>query len=72
MKKTQIIIGIGLRKKKNQKVIKRIATIAIDIDIFVKPDLTVRQGHDIADQVEAEILHHLENAEVITVHVEPA
>lgn len=47
-------------------------SIAINIDIFVKPDLTVRQGHDIADQVEVEILHHMENAGVITVHIEPA
>ena len=47
-------------------------SIVVEIDICVDPNLTVRQGHDIADQVEKEIQHHMEDAGVITVHVEPA
>ena len=48
------------------------SSVVIEIDILVDPNLTVRQSHDISEQVEKEIQHHMEDAGVITVHVEPA
>ncbi len=47
-------------------------SIVIAMDVFVDPNLTVRQGHAISELVEVEIQHHMEEADVITVHVEPA
>ncbi len=47
-------------------------SIVIAIDIFVDPNLTVRQGHDISETVERAIQDNFEEAGVITVHVEPA
>lgn len=44
----------------------------IDLDIDVDPDLTVRQGHDIAIVVEHEIRERLENIADIMIHIEPA
>jgi cation diffusion facilitator family transporter len=44
----------------------------IDIDIEVAPDITVREAHRIASQVEAAIKSRVEGVYDIMVHVEPA
>ncbi len=46
--------------------------IVMELTIVVNPDLTVREAHAIADQVELEIQGHIKDAGLITVHVEPA
>ncbi len=47
-------------------------SMAVEIDILVDPDLSVRQGHAICEQVEKEIQHHLGDVGSISVHVGPA
>lgn len=44
----------------------------IDLDIEVNSDLTIREGHDIAQKVEESIKKKIENVYDIIVHVEPA
>jgi cation diffusion facilitator family transporter len=44
----------------------------IDVDIEVDPCLTVAQGHEISEQVEAAIKYRIKNVYDIMVHIEPA
>ncbi|MEA2064522.1 MAG: cation diffusion facilitator family transporter [Gemmatimonadota bacterium] len=46
--------------------------IIADLHILVDPELTVREGHAIATEVEKAIKSELENIYDVTVHVEPA
>jgi cation diffusion facilitator family transporter len=46
--------------------------LAFDINVVVKADLTVAEGHTIAKDVRHQILHHVPHAAVVTVHVDPA
>lgn len=43
----------------------------VDLVICVDGDLTVREGHDIANQLEKDIIRDMEFVKGITVHVEP-
>ena len=43
----------------------------VDLIICVDGDLTVREGHDIANQLEKDIIRDMEFVKGITVHVEP-
>lgn len=43
----------------------------VDLVICVDGDLTVREGHDIANQLEKDIIREMEFVKGITVHVEP-
>lgn len=43
----------------------------VDLVICVDGDLTVREGHDIANQLEKDIIRKMEFVKGITVHVEP-
>ncbi|MEN8239541.1 MAG: cation diffusion facilitator family transporter [Actinomycetota bacterium] len=45
--------------------------LRIAASISVDPNLTVRQGHDIAHDVEHELLHHFTTPVAVTIHVEP-
>ena len=43
----------------------------VDLTICVNKDLTVLQGHEIANKLEISILEELQIVKGITVHVEP-
>ncbi len=45
--------------------------LRVATSISVDPELTVRQGHDIAHNVEHELLHHFTTPIAVTVHIEP-
>ncbi len=45
--------------------------ILVEIHIVVDPDLTVREGHNIAKQVELRLLREVENVSKVIVHVDP-
>jgi cation diffusion facilitator family transporter len=45
--------------------------LQVDLHVLVDPDLTVRQGHDIADAVKARLLSDGEEIVDVLVHVEP-
>ena len=47
------------------------AIILVEIHIVVDPNLTVREGHDIAKQVEYRLLDKVEEVEKVIVHVDP-
>jgi len=42
-----------------------------DVNIAVKPDLSVEQGHQIAREVQHQLLHHLPYLANATIHVDP-
>jgi cation diffusion facilitator family transporter len=42
-----------------------------ELNIAVDPELSVRQGHDIAVSVQHELLHHLDYLSSATIHVDP-
>ncbi len=46
--------------------------IEMDVHVEVDPALTVRQGHDIASQVESQLRNEMPDITGIVVHVEPA
>ncbi len=46
-------------------------TIEMDVHVEVDPALTVRQGHDIASQVESELKREMPDISGIVVHIEP-
>lgn len=45
--------------------------LRVTASVSVNPDLTVRQGHDIAHNVEHELLHHFTTPIAVTIHIEP-
>ncbi len=45
--------------------------LRIAASVSVNPDLTVGQGHDIAHNVEHELLHHFTTPIAVTIHIEP-
>jgi len=45
--------------------------IAMDIHVLVDPDLTVRQGHDIAAAVQHEVMRSNSHVVEAVVHIEP-
>ncbi len=47
------------------------ALILVEIHIVVNPDLTVKEGHNIAKQVEHRLLNNVENVSKVMVHVDP-
>ena len=47
------------------------ALILVEIHIVVNPDLTVREGHNIAKQVEHRLLNNVENVSKVIIHVDP-
>jgi len=46
--------------------------IAMDINVMVEPGLTVRQGHDIASDVQKKVQESIEDVLEVLVHIEPA
>ncbi|MSQ24580.1 MAG: cation transporter [Chloroflexi bacterium] len=46
--------------------------LSVDANIAVDPSLTVGQGHEIAGEVNHELLHHLPTLSWVTIHVDPA
>jgi len=46
--------------------------VSMDVHVQVPPDLTVKQGHDIATQVENHVRDTLTQVAGVTVHIEPA
>jgi cation diffusion facilitator family transporter len=46
--------------------------LAFELNVVVRPDLTVAEGHGIAKEVRHQILHHVPHAAGVTVHVDPA
>ena len=47
------------------------STILVEIHIVVNPDLTVREGHAIAKQVEYQLIDKIEAVGKVIVHVDP-
>jgi cation diffusion facilitator family transporter len=45
--------------------------LRITASVSVDPDMTVRQGHDVAHNVEHELLHHFTTPIAVTIHIEP-
>ncbi|NOZ02207.1 MAG: cation transporter [Deltaproteobacteria bacterium] len=45
--------------------------VSMDVHVMVNPDLTVKQGHDIASRVEASVRNNSERVIGVTVHIEP-
>jgi cation diffusion facilitator family transporter len=45
--------------------------LRVAASVSVDPDLTVRQGHDIAHNVEHELLHSFTTPVAVTIHIEP-
>jgi divalent metal cation (Fe/Co/Zn/Cd) transporter len=46
--------------------------LAFELNVVVRPDLTVAEGHGIAKEVRHQILHHVPHAAGVTVHIDPA
>ena len=46
--------------------------IEADAELRVDADLTVREGHQLADTVEHELLHRTPHLEAVVVHLHPA
>jgi cation diffusion facilitator family transporter len=46
--------------------------IEMDVHVEVDPELTVRQGHDIASRVESQLRHDMPDVTGIVVHIEPS
>lgn len=42
-----------------------------EVNIAVRSDLTVEQGHDIAKEVRHQLLHHLQYLANVTIHIDP-
>lgn len=42
-----------------------------EINISVKPDLSVEQGHEIAKEVKHELKHKIKSLSVVTIHIDP-
>lgn len=47
------------------------STLMVDISISVKEDMTVAQGHDVAEEVKASIIKAVPEVKDVQVHVEP-
>ncbi len=45
--------------------------LRITASVSVDPEIAVRQGHDIAHNVEHELLHHFTTPIAVTIHIEP-
>ena len=61
----------GVRNRGEIRSRKHGAMAYVDLVICVDGDLTVREGHDIANQLEKDIIREMEFVKGITVHVEP-
>lgn len=46
--------------------------LSVELNVAVRPDLSVAQGHETAMAVRHEILHHVPHAAQVLVHVDPA
>jgi hypothetical protein len=46
--------------------------LAVELNVGVKPNLSVAEGHSVAKEVRHRILHHVPHVSGVTVHVDPA
>ncbi len=68
----QAVEGVPGAERPHRSRIRRIANyLVMDLDIEVDPEITVREGHRIASEVEGEIRRRVENVYDIMIHVEP-
>lgn len=70
IKQFSLIVN-GVRSVHDIRVRRSGAVYLIDLDIVVDPEISVKQAHDIADQVRDTLLTHMENILEIRVHVDP-
>ncbi|MDX9703570.1 MAG: cation diffusion facilitator family transporter [Candidatus Auribacterota bacterium] len=47
------------------------SAIFIDMHVSVEPEITVKEGHDIAKQVEKKLLSHFTDVVDVTIHIDP-
>lgn len=46
--------------------------LAVELNVAVAPDLSVREGHEVAKEVRHRVLHHVPHVSRVTVHVDPS
>jgi cation diffusion facilitator family transporter len=46
--------------------------LTLEVNIAVRPDVTVTEGHGVAKEVRHQVLHHVSHVSGVTVHVDPA
>ena len=68
----QALKVLGVRGVEKLRVRKAGLEYLVDIHIKVDPDMTVREGHDIAHQVKARLIGELRPVRDVLVHVEPS
>lgn len=61
----------GVKKVHNLRSRNNGHSTIVDVNIHVDPDITVREGHIIASDVEHDLKHHLSRDMIIYIHVEP-
>jgi cation diffusion facilitator family transporter len=45
--------------------------LTLELNVAVKPDVTVTEGHEVAKEVRHRVLHHVQHVSGVTVHVDP-
>ncbi|MBS4537059.1 cation transporter [Clostridium sp. D2Q-11] len=66
-----VMTHTGVKTVNDIKARKHGSMAYVDIEIAVDPDITVSQGHDIAEDVEAIVYERIENIKSVLVHVNP-
>jgi cation diffusion facilitator family transporter len=61
----------GVRKLGDVRARYSGAEIFVELHIAVNPNISVRRGHDIAEQVEMSLIEQIDEVTRVTVHVEP-
>lgn len=61
----------GVRQAHDIKARYSGSQILVEIDIVVDPDLSVREGHEIAKQVERKLLDNVDDVSQVIIHVDP-
>jgi cation diffusion facilitator family transporter len=46
--------------------------LTLEVNLAVRPDVTVTEGHGVAKEVRHQVLHHVPHVSAVTVHVDPA
>ena len=70
IKQLSLVVN-GVRSVHGIRVRRSGAVYFIDLDIVVDPEISVKQAHDIADQVRDMLFAHMANINEVRVHVDP-
>lgn len=61
----------GVQGHKDLRVRRAGASLLVDVDVLVAPELNVVQGHDVAARVRRTLIHRMKSVRDVMVHVEP-